>query len=522
MSITPIELPISAPENPLSGALPLSHTADLSGHDRFLSTADLSVNLKRRSVRGAAMTAASQAVRFILRFGSTAILARLLTPRDYGLVAMAGVITGFAGMFKDAGLTNATVQRKDITQGQVSMLFWINLFLGCAIALTLVAIAPVVAAFYHEPRLIGITRALAVSFIFGGMTLQHQALLRRRMEFRMLAILEVASFFCGTVVAVGMAAFGCGYWSLVGMTVGTSAANAAGVWLALAWRPALPRRGSGAMPLVRFGRDLLVFDIVYFFSRQTDLFLLGRFWGPVPVAFYEKGYNLLMQPFTQINAPLGSVIELALARVQDDAPRLRRLFLHAMDVISGFSFPLVVCIALFAREVVLLMLGPAWLECVPLFRFLAPAAALSAISSPWGWLLIALGQTRKFRRVGVASAAVVVSSFIIGLPYGAKGVAICYSAAISLMTLPAWWYVTKETPVHFVDVFRTWIPPIVACVPAVMATFLVGQLSVFAIPHWLITVAGVVSFGAIYALVLLIGFKKWSLYREIIRELGLK
>ena len=487
--------------------------------DSFLGTHDLSENLKRKTVRGAAVTVTAQAVRFVIRFGSTAVLARLLTPKDYGLVAMAGVFAGFVGMFKDIGLTTATMQRKDITHQQVSMLFWVNLLLGCVIALVLLVIAPAVAAFYHEPRLTAITRALSVSFVFGGLTLQHQALLRRRLQFMMLAILEIASLLCGVVVGIIMAASGYGYWSLVGLTVGTAVANAAGVWLAVPWRPGLPRRGSGTMPLLKFGSDLLVFDVVGFFARQTDMFLIGRFWGPAPLAFYEKGFNLLMQPLAQINAPLGAVIEPALARVQDDPARVRRFFLSALDIICGISLPLVLCIALFAREMVLLLLGPKWLDCVIIFRYLAPGAALGVMMYSWGWLLIGLGQTRKYRRTGLASAAVIIASFVIGLPYGPKGVAASYSCAICLLVVPTWWYVTKGTPVSVADVFRSYMPPIVACIPAAAAGLLVAPVKFSGVPHLLITLAAALSFGAVYAIVLLVGFKRWSFYRDIIREL---
>ena len=489
--------------------------------DRFLEAHDVAEKLKGKTVRGAAITGSAQAARFVIRFGSTAVLARLLTPKDYGLVAMAAVVIAFVDIFKDVGLTTATVQRKDITHRQVSMLFWINLLLGGVIALVLVAIAPGVAAFYHEPRLIAITRVLSVSFVFGGLTLQHQALLRRRMQFGTLALLEIASSIFGVAVGVVMAAFGRGYWSLVGMTVGATAANAAGVWLVVPWKPGLPRRGSGTRPLLKFGSNLLVMDVAGFFARQTDMFLIGRFWGPAPLAFYQKGFNLLMQPLGQINAPLGAVIEPALARVQTDPARLRRYFLSSLEIICGMSLPLVVFVAIFAREMVSLLLGSAWMDCVPIFRFLAPGAAVGVMMTSWGWLLIALGQARKYRQTGLASALVIIVSFIIGLPYGAKGVAAGYSCAILLLVFPTWWYITKDTPVSVADVIRSYVPPIVACIPAAGIGIFVNQVNLTGVSHWLVTLAAAASFGAIYAMVLLVGFKRLGFYRSIIRELRL-
>jgi len=156
--------------------------APVPNPDQYINVDDVSSDIKKRAVRGGAYTALSQAGMFVIRFGSTAVMARILVPADYGLIAMTAVVTGFVGMFKDAGLTMATIQKQNVTHRQVSTLFWINVALGCLIAAALIALAPAVAAFYKEPKLVGITRALALGFVFGGFTLQHLALLRRRLR----------------------------------------------------------------------------------------------------------------------------------------------------------------------------------------------------------------------------------------------------------------------------------------------------------------------------------------------------
>ena len=299
------------------------------------------------------------------------------------------------------------------------------------------AISPAVAALYREPRLTGITCALAVPFVFGGLTLQHQALLRRQMRFDLLAIIEIISLTAGIGIGIVMAWRGFGYWSLVGMSITTATVNAAGVWIAMPWRPSGPQRNSGVRPLLKFGSDLLGFDMVHYFSCQADSFLIGWFWGPAPLAFYQKCYALMMQPVGQIASPFGAVIMPALSRLQNDPARFRRFYLGVLQLITSLSLPLVCLIALFAREIVLLMLGPAWLDSVPLFRLLAPAAAVTVMNYPWGMLLISLGQTRKYRITGIACAAVMVTSFLIGVPFGIRGVALAYSIAMCLVAVPS-------------------------------------------------------------------------------------
>ncbi len=491
-------------------------------YDHCLKTHAVDEDLKRRSARGAAATGVNQAANFILRLGSTAVLARILTPHDYGLVGMTAVITGFVAIFKDVGLASATIQRAEISHSQVSMLFWINVLLGCAIAVILVAISPGVAALYGEPKLTGITCALAVPFVFGGLTIQHQALLRRQMRFDALAVIEIISLTAGIVIGIVMAWCGFGYWSLAGMGITTAVANAAGVWIAMPWRPSWPKMNSGVRPLLRFGSDLLGFDVVHYFASQADSFLIGWFWGPAPLAFYQKCYVLMMQPVGQIASPFGAVIMPALSRLQNDPPRFRRFYLGVLQLITSLSIPLVCLIALFAREIVLLMLGPAWLDSVPLFRLLAPAAAVTVMTYPWGMLLISLGQTRKYRVTGIACAALVVTSFLIGVPFGISGVALAYSIALCLVVVPSQWFITKDTPITMGDVFKTWAPPVFAAILAVIASLLISKLAMAGFNQWISALAGANVFGGVYLLVLLVGFGKWSFFLRILRELKQK
>ena len=492
--------------------------AGATRYSELLRGHTLAKDLNRKSVRAAAATAVGQAAAFVLRFGSTAVLARILTPKDYGLIAMTAVITGFVRIFKDAGLTSATIQRPEITHEQVSMLFWINLLLGCCIAVILLAISPAVAAFYGNSKLTGITCALAIPFVFDGLTLQHQALLRRQMRFDLLAVINITSMAVGVGTGITMAILHFGYWSLAGMTISAAAANAAGVWLAMPWRPGRPRRGSGVKPLLWFGSDLLAFDVVGYFARQTDSFLIGKVWGPIPLAYYQKCYVLMMQPVSQIISPFSTVIMPALSRLQTDPARFRRFYLGVLQLTTSLTLPFVFLIALFAREIVLALLGPAWLESVPLIRLLAPAAAASVMTYSWGSLLVALGQTRKYRITGTASATVTVTAFLIGVPFGVRGVALAYSISFVLQFVPFWWFITRDTPITMGDVFRDFAAPVCAAIPAAIAGLLISKVALAGANHWISALAGAGVFGGVYLLILLVGFGKWSFFLQVVEE----
>ena len=268
----------------------------------------------------------------MLRTGSMIVLSRLLLPRDFGLVAMATAVTGFLSLFRDFGLSSASVQRTGVTDDQVSTLFWINLLVGATLAASCVAIAPGLARFYGEPRLLQITLALGVGFLLNGSAVQHRALLQRRMQFGVLALIDTLSLILAIVLAVSMAIVGFGYWAVVAMAVSPYLGGAVGVWIAAKWIPGLPRRNSGVAPLLKFGGTLSLNSLVVNLAYNTDKILLGRFWGQRRSACTAVPTNSSTSPWT-VSIPLISQVALpALARVQNDPERMRRHFLQGYGV----------------------------------------------------------------------------------------------------------------------------------------------------------------------------------------------
>jgi O-antigen/teichoic acid export membrane protein len=484
----------------------------------LFETPVLSANLRRNSVRGATIVSASRVGSLALRFGSTAILARILAPQDFGLVAMTAVVSGFFYIFMDVGLTSATIQREEISHRQISTLFWINVSLGCLIAAIVAAIAPLVAAFYDEPRVTGIAQALALSFVLGGLAVQHQALLRRHMRFKTLAVNEIASTMIGVASGIVMAAMGCGYWSLVGIVLASATTKLIGLWIVLRWIPCLPVRGSGVRPMLKFGSDILGFGIVNYFARQADTILIGRFFGALPLAYYEKAYSLLLLPIGQINAPLSSVAVPALSRCRSDPENFKRYYLSLVQIVCSLGIPLVAGIAIFADQIVLIWLGSQWRESASLFRLLAIAAVIGGITNPLGWLQISLGQTSKYRNLGIANSLIIVLAFCLGLPFGPHGVAAAYSIAMAVNFIPYWYLALKGTPVSLISAFGAMLPPFVSCVVAAIPPLLIASLGFEGVQSWIATGFAAFSYFATYSLVLLVGFRKWGFFRGILDE----
>lgn len=501
---------------------PGSTAAPRPRHGALFDATPASAGMKKTAVRGVAVTFGSQLAQFALGFVSTAILARLLTPETFGLVAMTSVFTGFVWLFSDAGLAMATIQREKITHEQVSCLLWINVLLGGAIALLLVGVAPWIAAFYNEPRLVGITRWIALSFVIGGFTVQHKALLRRQMRFTTIAILDLVALSTGIVVGITMGYLGYGYWSLVGMSNASAIASLVAVWALVPWRPGLPRRGAGVMPLLRFGRDIFSSNIFHYVARQADTLLIGWKAGPIALGFYDKAYRMLLFPVRQINHPVGAVLVPALSRLNAEPPRFARFFLRGVELLTGVTVPLVLAACVFADEVVALWLGDQWAECAHLFRLLGVAAVIGVLSNPMNWLLVASGQGRRYRRITLTTATLYVAAFVAGLPYGAAGVATAYSAAAAVLFLPVWYFSLRGSPVRLSALLRAFAPAVISAALATLAGRAVIIVAPTLVPSWshgAVALLAFVSYASVYAAALLGIFRRWSVYRGVLGDL---
>jgi len=414
----------------------------------------------------------AQVAKFLLQTGSTVILARLLTPQDYGLVAMVTAITGFVALFKDMGLSFATIQKHEINHAQVSTLFWINVAVSIALALVLAAIAPIISWFYSEPKLIYITLALAGTFIFSGLTVQHQALLRRQMRFVTLAMIEIGSVAIGVITGIVLAWHGAGYWALVGLSAAMALSNVVLVWIFCEWCPGLPVRGAGVRSMLAFGSHLTGFDTVNYFARTLDQILLGRFWGANVLGLYSRAYSIMMLPIIQVRGPLNAVAIPALSHIQDDPIRYKKYYIKLVTLIAFITMPLMVFLFFCAVRVIHLLLGDQWSGVVNIFKILCVTAFIQPVGTTWGIVLISLGQSKRYLTWGIVNSIFVVISFVLGLPWGAIGVAATYTIASYVMLVPTLWYCFRRTPVSITDFFSAISRPLVAslCMGTVIFT----------------------------------------------------
>lgn len=479
----------------------------------------LADDLKGKSVRGGAATVLGQGAGMALQIGTTVVLARLLSSTDYGLQSMVLTLTAFFSLFKDAGLSVATVQRETLTNEQISTLFWINLALGGFLAIVVAAASPFLAAFYRDPRLLWLTIASASIFLFNSLSVQHRALLDRAMRFSTSVKIDLLSATIGSAIAIVMAAFGCGYWSLICQNISLPIVGTAATWIAMPWMPGRPRWTTEIRSMVRFGGTVSLNSFVVYVAYNTEKVLLGRFWGAAPLGLYTRAYQLANLPMQQFTTAVGGVVFPALSRLQGDPERLRRSYLKFHSLVVSLTVPMVVTCTLFADEIVRIMLGPKWTGAALILRLLSPTILVFALMNPLSWLLRATGRVERSLKIALFIAPVVILGVLAGIRQGPPGVALGYSAAMVLLFVPlvAWTkHGTGITTGDYLDCIKR---PLIAGALGGAAAWLFKTAlhnTLAPIPLFLI---GLAIFFAVYAGLLLFAMGQRAVYADLLSNI---
>jgi PST family polysaccharide transporter len=417
-----------------------------------LAAADMA-KLKRASISGAVANAVSQSAKLLIQLVSQAIMARILAPADYGLVAMAMPLIAFAMLFRDIGLSQATVQREQLDNEQSNSLFWINVAFSLALAAAAMAAAPLAHTLYSDARVALVVISLTPLLVMAGASAQHTALMNRHLRFASLAGIDLASTLAGAAVGIAAALAGCGYWSLIYMQLANSAVTLIATWAVSPWRPSRPKVTKSAIPLLKFGRNVTGFNLVNYFARNLDNILIGATYGAAKLAYYDRAYKLMTMPLGQVSAPFAKVAVPLLSRLQNSPEPYRQAYLKTLSAILLLTFPIGILGFAAGPRIILLVLGPAWGEAASIFQWLALGTLAAPIGASTGWLFLSQNRTREMFLTGVASSAIFIASFLIGLPWGPRGVAIAYVVFGYVLQGPyLLWRATRSGPVTLSDV----------------------------------------------------------------------
>jgi O-antigen/teichoic acid export membrane protein len=414
-------------------------------------------DLKRRAIQGAGAMIFTSSSSFIIQLFSTVILARLLSPTDFGLIAMVLTIHSFLQMIRNLGLLDATVQREDINHKLISTIFWINILFGIFLSLTFIAVSPIVAWFYKEPRLPLIILFMSVDYIFGGLCTQHRALLRRSLQLYRWAAIDIIS----SVVSFGLAIFlawkGLGYWALVARWVLFSPTQAALAWIICPWRPGLPSKDKRVVSMLKFGVGFIGGMFVEYIMNNLDKIIIGRRLGPQMLGHYNRAYNLYQTPSGKLSSPISGVAISTLSRICNDPEQYNRYYIKAFSILALIGFPIGFIFTLTGKDIVLLFLGPQWGLAGEIFSILGFGIGLQILYDTNTWIHVSLAKNERRIRWGIFAAISTVFLYIIGFSFGVHGIAAARSISLYILIIPCLWYAGRPIGLPIGQLVReTW------------------------------------------------------------------
>ena len=465
-----------------------------------------STNLRRRTVSGVSWSAVAQLVTQCFTWAISIIVARLVGPRAYGLIAMAAVFSGFAMLFSDLGLSAAIIQRANLEKKHLDTAFWINIASGVLMTVLMAGLAPVIAAFYREPRLIWITIISALQFTLVSINVVEQALIRREMRFRALAGIQITSTVIGGTIALSMAFAGMGVWSLVAQPLCSSSIRVLLFWRVAQWRPSLSFDIEAGKELFGFSGYVLASYIVQYWARNADNLLVGRLIGAQALGIYSRAYTMMLLPVNQITTVVSGVVVPALCSIQKDMVRVKRSYLRAVRILSLITFPVMTGLFVTSEQLILVLLGREWLGVIPIFKILCGVGLLQSITGTSRWIYHSQGRTALMFKMSVTGSLGCIVAFLVGIRWGVLGVAWAYCIFCLIWWYPVWTTCSGIIGLSFSKMVKTLLPCFVCAAVMGCMVWGIGHLLPSSMANWLSLVIEIPSGVLIYAL-LIVGFK---------------
>jgi lipopolysaccharide exporter len=470
--------------------------------------------LKKTIASGVVWTAVATVIIAIIQFLQLSILARILQPNDFGLMAMVMVVIGFANAFADMGISNAIIHHQTVNRTQLSSLYWVNILAGIGVGLIIIVFTPAIAQFYNEPRLTQLMHWAALIFLITPFGQQFQILFQKDLKFRILASSDVIAAVMGFIVSVLAALHGQGVLALIWGQLITAACRS-GLLMSLGWstwRPSIQLNLKDLEGFVSFGLYQMGERSINYFAWNMDKLLIGRLLGATPLGIYNVAYQLMVRPFMVLNPILTRVAFPVFASIQKDDQRLSRGYIKLSQFIAFANFPIYFCMFVLAQPLILFLLGPQWQPAISVFQILVWLGALYSLGNPIGSLLLAKGRADLGFWMNVGGLMVYAIAILVGARWGITGVAwaLLLSNALILLPIDFWirWFLVKMRP----DDYVIGIAPFVLLSTALM----LGMMKIYPVLPgvlWLKLVCCAVFGGVFY-----LG-SVWLFQRQFVLEL---
>jgi O-antigen/teichoic acid export membrane protein len=486
--------------------------------------------LTQTAVRGMVWTNLDKMLGQAIFFIRTIVLARLLVPADFGIVAMATIVIGLVGLVNELGLAEALIQRADIREKYTSTAFWTNLLFSTLLAMVTFIIAPLAALFFRQPELELVLRVIGLNFVIGALGTVHRALFTRAMRFRVLAIVGLTTNSVTVVLSIGLAWIGFGYWSIIIANLAGSLLEAVLMWSLNSWRPRLMLVRGALREMLGFSLNLLGARTVVYAGNNIGSVLLGRGFSPGTLGVYSMASNIPQVFRARFTASVMQVLFPAFASIQQDDARMQRGYQKTLLYVSLLTFPGLTWLLVTANEFVLVVYGPKWAEAVVPMQILTLGTYFTILGNVSGPVQKARGRSDYYLYLAIFSATLSVVFTLFGIRYGLIGIASALALKSFIAIWPVMFLTSAAVNMSLWRCVRAVVPAIVGSVAAgtialVSKVYIIYLLKPGNLP---LLIGSLLLFGGSYGLVVRLispaAFREagqivWTIARPYIRAM---
>lgn len=428
--------------------------------------------IRKVILRGFFWSITNQASSTLLTILISAVLSRLITPAEFGIVGMVTMITGFLNTIKDFGFGAALVQKKNVTDDEYSTIFWINILIGVLLCFVVYTLSDSISNFFDEPDVAIIAKVMSFTFIINSIGIIWGNRLVKDVAFdqifyrRFIAL--VVSGVCGICIAIA----GYGMWALVSQVyVNLLVVTILSYWR-VKWLPKLVLNWSYIKDLTKFSLPLFTEQAVNYWFRNIDNLLVGKILGKESLAFYNKAYSLMLLPVRQLTGTLTKVLFPSFSLIQDDKVKIGSIYLKISRSIAFISFPLMIILSTLSESVIIFLYGEQWSPSIPIFRILSLLGMFQSIGALTGNIYMSQGKTALLFKVGLFTKGLMIMGIVIGLiSNGIMGMVYGYCFASLVAFLPDLYFVGMIIELSLIKIVRNFIPYLLMALTSGLVVF---------------------------------------------------
>jgi len=437
-------------------------------------------NLRHRTLSGLGWTGGTQVLGQALQLAISVILARQLSPREFGLIGMVLVFTVLASSLSNMGLGASIIQNRAVSNLHLNSIFWLNITVGSILTLLFGLAAPLVASFYDEPAVQLLTVAVAITIVLNSLNIVQEALLDKSLSFRTKFWVDFISISTSGVLALVMAWAGAGVWCLVGQLICAAAIRVVVMWRMSNWRPGISFELSAVKELMQFGGPLVVYTIINYLGTHFDKLAIGRLMGSSALGIYNLADRLMRLPLTNVTGLTHTVMFPALSAMQEDDDAVKRVYLRANRMIALLTFPMMIGLSVLAEPAILVVYGDKWRGTIELVQILCFAGMYQSVCNTAGWIFLSRGRTDILLRLGIYTAFVRMAGVFVGYRWGVIGIAWAYMlGGYFFICYPTWFAAGRLIHLRVRDMVRNMVGPL-CCATAMGVLIWISDEWVFA------------------------------------------